>query len=287
MRQTDRRTAIKSWNLFGETGDLPDMVHCERIAARSKLYNWELAPHRHARLHQVLLVETGGGTAFIEGESWRLQPRKLVNVPAGAVHAFSFKPATDGYVVTMAAEMLDEVLREREGLRNMLSRPLALKGGNDIRKVLAEIFIEYAGMRFGRAHVLRSHSSLLVGLVARAIAQTGETAAETAASPLLRKFEALVDEHFIEHWKVNDYAREIGVAAGHLSRVARESVGVSASRFIEARIIREARRLLAFTALPVAEIAYELGFVDPAYFTRVFTRATGYSPRAFRNDLQH
>jgi AraC family transcriptional activator of pobA len=54
------------------------------------------------------------------------------------------------------------------------------------------------------------------------------------------------------------------------------------SRLIDARVMREARRNLAYTNLSVSTIAYTLGFTDPAYFSRVFTRALGLSPRAFR-----
>ena len=57
---------IESYNLFGESDDLPDVVHCETIAARSVKHDWELTPHRHARLHQVLLVARGGGRGTLE-----------------------------------------------------------------------------------------------------------------------------------------------------------------------------------------------------------------------------
>ena len=123
---------IENYNLFGETGDMPDMVHCESIAARSKLHNWEFAPHRHSHLHQMLVVESGGGRAFIEGEAHGLASGTLVNVPANCVHAFSFLEGTEGWVLTMAAETLDESLRDGEGLRPLLSRPLVwrqLDGG--------------------------------------------------------------------------------------------------------------------------------------------------------------
>ncbi len=51
------------------------------------------------------------------------------------------------------------------------------------------------------------------------------------------------------------------------------------------RLIREARRNLVYTNLPVSTIAYTLGFEDPAYFSRVYAAATGLSPRAFRAQL--
>ena len=50
-------------------------------------------------------------------------------------------------------------------------------------------------------------------------------------------------------------------------------------------MIREARRNLVYTNLPVSTIAYALDFDDPAYFSRVYAAATGLSPRAFRAQL--
>nr|HPG62586.1 helix-turn-helix domain-containing protein [Casimicrobium sp.] len=54
---------------------------------------------------------------------------------------------------------------------------------------------------------------------------------------------------------------------------------------IDERIVREARRNLAYTQLQIATIADTLGFNDAAYFSRVFTRVTGVSPRQFRAQL--
>ena len=53
-------------------------------------------------------------------------------------------------------------------------------------------------------------------------------------------------------------------------------------QLVHARIVLEAKRQLRYTSVAVSEIAYALGFDDPAYFTRFFSRRTGLSPRAFR-----
>jgi AraC family transcriptional activator of pobA len=84
---------------------------------------------------------------------------------------------------------------------------------------------------------------------------------------------------------VADCARALAVTPKHLSRVLRQATGRPASRWIEARLMREARRQLAYTSLPVSTIAYTLGFADPAHFSRVFSRVEGLSPRAFRERL--
>lgn len=69
---------------------------------------------------------------------------------------------------------------------------------------------------------------------------------------------------------------------GHLNRLCQAALGTSASRHIEALTMTEARRLLAFTRLTVAEVGYRLGFADPSYFSRRFRAETGESPSAYR-----
>lgn len=281
---------ILNFNLFGEAGDLPDVVHCETISSRSRLNDWEFAPHRHARLHQVLLVAEGGGTARIEDRSLALEPMTLINVAVGDVHGFSFLPGTEGWVVTFAAEMLDELLIPTEGVSAALASSHAGRAGPAERAVMEAIFAEHAGRAFGRAQMLRALGLQLLTLVARAAVGgaadaallTGAEGEGGPAERLLRRFDALLEAHFSDHWTVADYASALNVTPQHLSRVLRLATGEPASRAIEARIVREARRNLVFTNLPVATIAYELGFADPAYFSRVFTRATGMSPKAFR-----
>ncbi len=278
-------THIENYNLFGESSDLPDVVHCETIETRSLIHNWEFRPHRHTRLYQFLLVSAGGGKALIE-EKWHpIAPGDLINVPMGVVHGFRFEPDTQGWVVTMTSELLEQSLHASEGLRPSLSRADIVRCTPEIRGLVRSVFDEYPNRRFARAHVLRSLAGVLAGLVARAI--TAKYPAKSRSEHTLQKrFEVLLDTHHLRHLGVSDYADLLAVTPTHLSRVMRRTTGRSASAAIEERLIREARRNLAFSNLSVTEVGYQLGFSDPACFSRVFKRATGQSPRAFRQNLE-
>ena len=278
-------SAIQVFNLFGESGDLPDVVHCETIASRSALHDWVLAVHRHARLHQVLLIDSGGGEATLDGRIQVLRPMHVVNVPVGHVHGFSFQPGTQGWVLTIAAEVLDEALLAPEGLRGVLSQSAVVRGTPHIRTTMKQIFAEFAARNFARAHVLRALSAALIGLVARELASL-DRGSGTADPELFRRFEALIEQHHLERWSVSDYADALSITATHLNRLTRAATGDTASHLILNRMIREARRNLVYTNLPVSTIGYALGFDDPAYFSRVYAAATGLSPSAFRARLQ-
>ena len=276
---------IVNFNLFGETSDLPDVVHCETIFDRASLHDWELTPHRHTRLHQIILVTGGGGLARFDDRREDLAAGRLANVPAGVIHAFSFAPETQGFVVTLASEFLDENLPAKEGLRRYLNAAYAADADDAATDLMAQIFREFAERRFARAQVLRSLCGALLGVAARAGAEQSEARAPRELNPLAHRFEELREEHYRQHWKVQDYARELDVSPAHLSRALRAATGLSAAQLIQERLVQEARRNLVFTNLPVSTISYTLGFEDPAYFSRVFTAACGVSPKQFRARL--
>jgi AraC family transcriptional activator of pobA len=277
-----RRDRILTYRLFGESAHLPDVLHSETIAARSELHEWEFEPHRHARLHQLLLVESGAGVARLENGEQALGRLALVNVPPGEVHGFSFERGTQGFVATMAEEMRDELLARDTEVRRSLGQAQVLRADARVADLMRQIQAEFEGRESGRALLLRGLCAALLARVARLAAAAATAAPRSAESELLRRFESMLEAHYLEHWKVADYARELAVSPTHLSRVARVGTGESASRLIDARVMREARRNLAYTHLSISTIAYTLGFNDPAYFSRAFSRTLGMSPKAFR-----
>lgn len=277
--------AVRDYSLYGESAHLPDVMHCETIAQRSVLHDWELAPHRHERLHQLLLLRSGRGTVRLGDAAAELVPGSLVNVPVGEVHAFRFEPGTDGLVLTLADVMLDELLAASPEVRRRLDRSWvgAVDAATDA--LALQLAAEYQATAPARALVLRGLAAAVLGCAARlgsdAAAAGGESGGPEAAQ-LLQRFEALLEANYRAHWRVADYARALAITPTHLSRVVRRATGAPASQLIDARLVREARRQLAFTSLHISSIADMLGFADPALFSRVFSRVAGVSPSVFR-----
>ena len=277
---------VQSYSLFGESTHLPDVLHCETNADRSELHDWELAPHRHARLHQVLLIAHCGGWVTLDGKTLALPTGSLVNVPTDHVHSFRFEKDTRGWVTTLADELLDELLTGVGTHRSELDQASVLPSDSFVTQTVQQIWLEFSAQEKARALVLRGLSGVLLGWVARQLAQNSLTEAKINDSELVRRFKELIELNFKAHWTVSQYAKALSISPTHLSRLTRASNGISALRMIEARLMREARRNLAYTNLSISSIAYTLGFADPAYFSRVFTRDAGISPKAFRMQIE-
>jgi AraC-like DNA-binding protein len=71
---------------------------------------------------------------------------------------------------------------------------------------------------------------------------------------------------------------------GHLTTIVRRRTGRTVQEWIIERRMAEARNLLSETDIPVAEIARRVGVFDPGYFSRLFTRTHGMSPRKWRGN---
>ena len=121
-------------------------------------------------------------------------------------------------------------------------------------------------------------------LLDQAVPQAWAAAADTPDRPaqLVGEFLSLVETHSRDRWQLPDYARALHVSAGHLRATCVRVTGASPVRLIHERLIREAKRRLIGSSLPIGAIALELGFEDAAYFSRFFHARSGVSPQQYR-----
>ncbi len=80
-------------------------------------------------------------------------------------------------------------------------------------------------------------------------------------------------------------AREVGMSRYHFSRVFKESMGLSPINYIVRQRIERAKKLLAETDLPIADIALQAGFSGQSHFTTFFRKLVGLTPRSFRRQM--
>lgn len=107
-----------------------------------------------------------------------------------------------------------------------------------------------------------------------------------AASPVLRRALEYIRANFAKPIGLSMIAEKVGSSRATVARLFEHELGHTAGDEIMRQRIDMAKRLLKNDSLSVSEIAYRTGFCNPAYFTNTFRRATGLTPKSWRNTLR-
>jgi len=96
------------------------------------------------------------------------------------------------------------------------------------------------------------------------------------------KFKQLIEENFAREKNVSPYAEMLNMNPSCLNELTKRTTGITAGELIRNRVIGEIKKLLYSSSFSGKEIAFELGFDDPAYFSRFFRKYTGLTLKEFR-----
>ena len=290
------QAAIPRFFLYGEpprdAGER--FLHVETIADRSRVNDWRIQPHAHRDLHQLLVIFTGGGEMEAETRRQTFRAPALLIVPAGVVHGFSFAEDTEGYVVTLADTLLRDLARDERSFRNLFADasctslaedPVHFQEfGQEFEDTLPKLRRELVWSAPASAAAATARLTTLLVSAVRALHQPSEvvSAAGNARAALVARLREKIEIHLRSGWSVAQYAAGLNVTPARLRAACIEVTGKTPTRVLEERLVLEAKRNLTYTNMTVAQIAYYLGFTDPAYFSRFFSKLAGESPAAFR-----
>ena len=104
-----------------------------------------------------------------------------------------------------------------------------------------------------------------------------------SAQQLVNRFQNAVVNHYTESRKVEYYANLLCLSPKYFGSIIKEQTGIAASVWISRYVVAKAKTLLHYRKdLSIQQVCYELGFQDPAAFTRYFKANAGLSPKEYR-----
>lgn len=274
---------VPSFFVYGEPDRPLDVgfLHVETVMERATIHSGRVAAHKHDRMAQITFWMRGEGQYFIEDDRLDFVAPAISFVPSGSVHGFTVAPETSDAIV---ASIADSALVTLDAIcRLPLERPLMVRGrendpiwhhvGNTMNRLLSDY----------RAGATASLAAL-VAVALNDIARLAHSDAMTkqGGNDLAQEFRKLVDGNFRNNWAIDRFVEALGTTPHLLAKACQVSYGQSVKTFIDQRRLLEARRLLLFTVRSVEDIAYEIGFQDPAYFSRFFRKRTGQPPGEWR-----
>ena len=102
---------------------------------------------------------------------------------------------------------------------------------------------------------------------------------------VIRKARSFIDEHYADsNLTLHDVASHVALSNNHFCTVFSQEMGVTFTEYLTAVRISRAKELLSSTAMRTGDVAYAVGYNDPHYFSYLFKKNTGLSPRDYRKE---
>ena len=238
--------------------------------------------HRHEDFSEIFILLEGSGKYTIGGRLYELNEGDIVLCNQGVLH--DEFPAKGNVYKTLAVGISGLYIPElRPGLLIDPSRTPVLRRSEQTQEVqeICMMMEKYAVSGEGRN--LRFVHKLLLAVIEllRSIVRSVEISSKEV-DPLCVAVEQYLNEHFGENVTLEETAKQFFVSSWHLSRVFKKETSYNFKQYLLRLRLGEAQMRLSSTEDSIAEISRDCGFHDPAYFTRLFTRHIGLSPRRYR-----
>lgn len=227
---------------------------------------WTMAAHTHAGWEFVYFIR-GSGRVDVPSATLSPQPYHLVVYPPGLPHAESSNPADPEETIFMTINVSGD---PPAGAHLLLP-----DAHGELGWLCSRILEEHR--MFGVTPLARSYVAAFLHLVDRLWGK-GVPVPHDSIDTVVQH----IHTNYASDITLESLADIACVSKTHLAHLFRTRLGTSPLRFLQQVRIETAKRLLGTSMLPVHEIAAQVGFADPLYFSRAFKLATGLSPKAYR-----
>ena len=270
-------------------------VHYDRLGNLAGFFGRNMPVHRHDRFFQVHYVKTGTVRVYLDDQQYIESGPMFFLTPPTVAHSFVTEADSDGHVLTVRQQLVWQLIEADGSLVSSglqvapacvaLSHlaPMYQADARRVELLFEELSNEIAEKRAGRSVALEDLTRLIMISLLRLCSNSVKaTPARREDLKIFHRFNELIEAHYREHWPLSRYAAGIGVTEPRLNDVCRRIADLPSKRLIQERLMQEAKRLLLFSGSSANEVCYELGFKDPAYFSRFFQRYATLTPGDYR-----
>jgi len=250
-------------------------------------------PHRHD-FFEVFIFLQGKGTHEIDFQTFPFDSPSMHFIAPGKVHVIAPQEAGQAYILAFTDEFFELhapgqfTLSELPFFKPQTEQPilsLDAEAAQYIQRLLDNLIQDVAQHPAKAKQVFSAYLQIILFKAQQLFQPSEKDATQGKAAHLVSEFQELIEAHFREKHQVQDYADLLAVTPSHLNRSTKLLTNQTASDHILNRIVLEAKRLLLFSELTNKEIAFQLHFSDPSYFSRIFRKKTGMVPSAFRQKM--
>lgn len=272
-------------------------IHYDVLENLAVFFGRDMPVHRHAQYFQIHYVESGDINFHIDDKLYQVHGPSLFFTPPAIPYSFQTVASADGHVLKIHQSIIWDLLKRGLELEPELNLNLGiclssenmqadqLKQWQLIQQLMENIKDEWNKQSPAKSLVLESYVYLLIIQIARLSSRQVESSlVNNDDLRLFHRFNNEIEKHLHEHWQLANYTQTIGVSESRLYQICKRISNSSPKKIIRERLLQEVKRMLTLTSLSSNEISYELGFNEPAYFSRFFKTQTGLTPHTYRKN---
>ncbi|HVI48750.1 MAG TPA: helix-turn-helix domain-containing protein [Chitinophaga sp.] len=253
----------------------------------------EFKEHHGHEYYEIIWLKQGKGIHLIDGVAYPYDGAVIYLLAPGQMHKLQQAEKTTGYILKFLpgifsdARDSDEYLLDSCLFDNIDAAPMLKPAPEDIslfENLFSMMQLELQRDGMGQEKILPSYLKILFTHLMRLKPNQAciENRIFGIGHDMFRRYKVEIEKNYRTLHHVQDYADLLSTQARNLNILSRRFVGRSAGELITDRIMLEAKRYLHHQSLSMKEIAFSLGFDDPAYFNRFFKKHTGVAPGQYK-----
>jgi len=155
---------------------------------------------------------------------------------------------------------------------------------NDMQEIILRMMKEYVNIFIFKTEILKRYLKIFLIYLTRQFDEGFQPVMQTRNTALVQKFMNMLEKNYRDKKMVADYADSLFVTPNYLNEIIKKITGYSAGYHIRQRIALEAKRMALYSDNSMKEIAYNLGFLDCAHFSKFFKTITGSNFTEFKKE---
>lgn len=231
----------------------------------------------------IAIITTGTADVDIDFERKRICAGDILVVSPWQIHRpMAGSSDVDGWMVAISPEYLTEEETSLVAEYCVTAMPLHLHGD---RVADIDSLCRMLGKHADNDTVIVALALAVKTLVLTSL-ESADSGAVARYKRITLRLRQLLDVNLSVEKRPSAYAGMLNISEIYLNEAVKGATGMSVGAYIRSRIIIEAKRRMVYTSKSAKEIAYELGYADYSYFSRLFTKSAGVSPADFRKNLK-
>ena len=261
---------------------LPDCGYMVRVV-ETKTESATRIKYSHRDDYYMMGIFVGGELdCYIDFRYYMIEPDSIVVLTPGQVHQIVSEKDINAYMLAVDPGLLDERLRRQLDQQQVFHSPVYKSNDYSDLVTLYKLILSQKNVSVG-TNLVKAAAEIIVDKITAQ--NTDQIKRTDRKHELMFMFRKLLNENITRERRPGFYAGQLNISTVYLNEIVNSVTGVSASEYIRNEVVLLAKRELYYTSDSIKEISQRLGFMDNAYFSRLFTETVGVSPAIFRRNL--